>query len=57
MLIQAFNPSTQETEAGGSRPAWYTKQVPGHIKKPCFEKGRKEGRKEEKEGKKIIVVA
>jgi hypothetical protein len=32
MVAHAFNPSTQEAEAGGflsSRPAWSTKGVPG----------------------------
>jgi len=32
LVVNAFNPSTQEAEAGGSlsyRPAWSTKQVPG----------------------------
>jgi hypothetical protein len=31
-VAHAFNPSTQEAEAGeflSSRPAWYTKWVPG----------------------------
>ena len=33
MLAHTFNPSTQDTEAGGSessRPAWSTERVPGH---------------------------
>jgi hypothetical protein len=32
VVAHAFNPSTQEAEAGGSlslRPAWFTEQVPG----------------------------
>jgi hypothetical protein len=32
VVVHAFNPSTQEAEAGGflsSRPAWSTEQVPG----------------------------
>jgi hypothetical protein len=32
MVAHTFNPSTQEAEAGGflsSRPAWFTKWVPG----------------------------
>ena len=32
VVAHAFNPSTQEAEAGGSlssRPAWSTEQVPG----------------------------
>ena len=44
MVAHAFNPSTQEAEAGGflsSRPAWSTEWVPGHSQdytgKPCLE--------------------
>jgi hypothetical protein len=32
MVAHAFNPSTREAKAGGflsSRPAWFTKSVPG----------------------------
>jgi hypothetical protein len=32
VLVHIFNPSTQESEAGGtlsSKPAWFTEQVPG----------------------------
>jgi hypothetical protein len=34
VVAHAFNPSTQETEAGGSlssRPAWFAEQVPGQA--------------------------
>jgi hypothetical protein len=35
VVVHAFNPRTQEAEAGGflsSRPAWSTEQVPGQPK-------------------------
>jgi hypothetical protein len=40
MVAHAFNPSTQEAEAGGflsSRPAWSTKYQ-GYTEKPCLKK-------------------
>ena len=47
VVVHAFNPSTQEAEAGGflsSRPAWSTEWVPGqpqgYTEKPCLEKPR-----------------
>jgi hypothetical protein len=41
VVAHAFNPSTQEAEAGGflsSRPAWSTKCVPGQ---PCLKNKNK----------------
>jgi hypothetical protein len=43
MMAHAFNPSTQEAEAGrflSSRPAWSTEfqDSQGYTEKPCLEK-------------------
>jgi hypothetical protein len=57
-VAQVFNPSTQESEAGGflsSRPVWSTERIPGQPglhKEPCLEKPkrREERRGEERRG-------
>jgi hypothetical protein len=47
MVVHAFNPSTQEAEAGGflsSRPSWSTKWVPGQpglYRETLFRKTKK----------------
>jgi hypothetical protein len=46
MVAHAFNPSTQEAEAGGflsSRPAWSTEfqDNQGYTEKPCLENQKK----------------
>jgi hypothetical protein len=49
VVAHAFNPSTQEAEAGkllSSRLAWSTKWVPGQPGKPCLEKPKKKKKKE-----------
>jgi hypothetical protein len=52
MVAHAFNPSTQEAEAGGflsSRPAWSTEWVPGQ---PGLYRERKTKKKKKKKKKK-----
>ena len=52
MVVQAFNPSTLEAEAGrslSSRSAWSTELVPGqdrqgYTEKHCQRKGKKESK-------------
>jgi hypothetical protein len=52
--IAAFNPSTQEAEAGrflSSMPAWSAKWVPGqpgYTEKPCLEKKTKQNKTKKK---------
>jgi hypothetical protein len=52
VVAHAFNPSTQDAEAGGflsSRPAWSTKREfqdsQGYTEKPCLEKPKKKKKK------------
>jgi hypothetical protein len=52
MMVLAFNPSTQEAEAGGSlsltRPAWFTEQVPEQLEAHKA-LSKKEGRRRKRE--------
>ena len=54
VVVHAFNPSTQEAEAGGflsSRPAWSTKFVPGQpeLYRETMSQRKKKERKRKKE--------
>jgi hypothetical protein len=58
MVAHAFNPSTQEAEAGGflsSRPAWSTERVPGQpglYRETLSRKNKKQKKKTKKKKKK-----
>jgi hypothetical protein len=60
VVVHAFNPSTQETEAeaGGFlslRPAWSTKRVQdsqGYTEKPCLEKQKNKNKQTKKRNRK-----
>jgi hypothetical protein len=54
VVAHAFNPSTQEAEAGGflsSRPAWSTKRVPGQpgLHRETLSRKNKKKKKKRKE--------
>jgi hypothetical protein len=65
VVVHAFNPSTEEAEAGGpfsSRPAWSTERVPGpHVTQrnpvlnPIPPKERKKERKKEEKKRKCYL--
>jgi hypothetical protein len=56
MVVHAFNPSTQEAEAGGfpsSRPAWSTEWVPG---KPELHRETLSRKKKKNSWKKMSII-
>jgi hypothetical protein len=57
MVAHAFNPSTQEAEAGGflsSRPSWSTKWVPGQpwLYRETLSQNNKKQKQKQKKNKK-----
>jgi hypothetical protein len=61
MVVHAFNPSTQEAEAGGflsSRTAWSTKWVLGQpgLYRETLSRKTKRKKKKKKERKKMLVM-
>ena len=61
VVMHAFNPSTQEAEAGrflGSRPAWSTKWIPGQpgLHKETLSRKKEKEKEKEKIYQKDVTI-